>query len=62
MANTSQGYLDPIWITQSIERCVQSGHLKRNCPKGGAGPTNCSKDDANNVSLTSVGGEYDDIV
>jgi hypothetical protein len=39
--------------------CGQSGHLKRNCPKGGAGSANCSKD-ANTISLTAVGNDYND--
>jgi hypothetical protein len=39
--------------------CGQSGHLKRNCPKGGVGSANCSKD-ANTISLTAVGDNSDD--
>jgi hypothetical protein len=37
--------------------CGQSGHLKRNCPKKGAGSAECSKN-ANIVSLVNEG--YDD--
>jgi hypothetical protein len=37
--------------------CGQSGHLKRNCPKRGAGSAECSKN-ANIVSLVNEG--YDD--
>ena len=29
--------------------CGQSGHVKKNCPKSGAGPTNSSKSEVNSV-------------
>jgi hypothetical protein len=40
-------------------RCGQLGHLKRNCPKRGAGSAECSKN-ANIVSLVTEG--YDDVL
>lgn len=43
--------------------CGQSGHLKRNCPKGGANSANCSKsrsdNEANIVSTCSEGDDPD---